>query len=91
VLWDDPLLHTALPAAFPLFASASARWVCSAGASCLDVPQCVFRIAAYQSGKSGEVQMTIGELNTNREAWNDRIFVLMGILVLIAIICAVIL
>jgi hypothetical protein len=38
-----------------------------------------------------EVQMTIGELNTNREAWNDRIFVLIGILALIAIICAVIL
>jgi hypothetical protein len=35
--------------------------------------------------------MTTGELNVNREAWEDRIFVLMGILVLIAIICAVIL
>jgi len=30
-------------------------------------------------------------LNVNREAWKDRIFVLMGIVVLIAIICAVIL
>jgi len=41
--------------------------------------------------KIGEVQMTTGELNVNREAWKDRIFVLVGILVLIAIICAVIL
>jgi len=48
-------------------------------------------IISKELGKSGEVQMTIGELNTNREAWNDRIFVLMSILVLIAIICAVIL
>ena len=37
--------------------------------------------------------MTIpeGELKISRETWKDRIFVLMGILVLIAIICAVIL
>ena len=37
--------------------------------------------------------MTIpeGELKISREAWKDRIFVLMGIVVLIAIICAVIL
>jgi len=58
---------------------------------CLNAFFASLLIIFKESGKSGEVQMTIGELNTNREAWNDRIFVLMSILVLIAIICAVIL
>ena len=39
--------------------------------------------------KTGDVEMTTGEVN-DREAWKDWIFVSVGGLVLIAIICAVI-
>ena len=35
---------------------------------------------------SREVQMTIGELNVNREAWKDSIFELVVLGVLIAIV-----
>ena len=67
---------------------------------CLDVDQRAFCIATNDLQKLGnwqsrEVQMTTipdsGLQEISREAWKDRIFVLMGIVVLIAIICAVIL